>query len=67
MKTKLKYIWKITYSNPDYLWEKNALVKAKTPDEAVEKFYKLDCGYYLKAHCVVKQVEKIKFKVVNND
>lgn len=65
MKVRIKKYWEIDFScRYDCLFIGGNIIKAKSPEEAVTKFYKLNGKYYLKTGCVVKTVKPLEVEVV---
>lgn len=65
MKVRIKKYWEIDFScRYDCLFIGGNIIKAKSPEEAVTKFYKLNGKYYLKIGCVVKTVKPLEVEVV---
>lgn len=62
---KIKGYWEIDFNcKYDCIFIGGNIIKAKSPEKAVTKFYKQNNKYYLKAGCVVKTVKPLEIEVV---
>ena len=65
MKVRIKKYWEIDFSSRfDCISIGGNIIKAKSPEKAITKFYKQNNKYYLKSGCVVKKVKPLEIEVV---
>lgn len=70
MKVKIKKYWKVYYYSINLKGEqieREYIVEGKNPQEAVESFYELEYGMFLRNGTIISKIEALTIEVKGNE